>query len=75
MRYQETITVLVLLAFNSFPKVTPLTNSVKVTDQGLSYCNSNAWGWHNIDQSKVISITDQLILQNEKKLRSVQEEQ
>ena len=26
------------------PKVTPLTNTAKVTDQGLCYCNSNAWG-------------------------------
>ena len=29
------------------PKVTPLTNPAKVTDQGLCYCNSDAWGWHN----------------------------
>ena len=57
------------------PKVTPLTNPAKVTDQGLCYCNSDAWGWHNSHQSGVISITDQLIIQNVKKLRSVQEEQ
>ena len=45
-------------------KVTPLTNSAKVTDQGLCYCNSNTWGRHNSYQSGVIGITDQLILQN-----------
>ena len=56
-------------------KVTPLTNPAKVTDQGLSYCNSDAWGRHNSHQSGVISITDQLIFQNGKKLRRVQEEQ
>ena len=32
-------------------KVTPLTNPAKVTDQGLYYCNSDAWGWHNSHQS------------------------
>ena len=57
------------------PKVTPLTNPAKVTDQGLGHCNSDAWGWHHSHQSGVISITDQLIFQNGKKLRSVQEEQ
>ena len=31
-----------------------------------------AWGWHNRHQSGVFSITDQLIFQNGKKLRSVQ---
>ena len=56
-------------------KVTPLSNLAKVTDQGLCYCNSNACGWHNSHQSGVISITDQLIIQNGKKLRRVQEEQ
>ena len=56
-------------------KVTPLTNPAKDTDQGLCYCNPDAWGWPNSHQSGVISITDQLILQNGKKLRSVQEEQ
>ena len=56
------------------PKVTPLTNPAKVTDQVLCCCNSNAWGWHNSHQSKVISITDQLIFQYIKKLRSVQKE-
>ena len=57
------------------PKVTPLTNPAKVTDQGLCYCNSDAWEWHNSHQSGVISITDQLIFQNGKKLRHEQEEQ
>ena len=57
------------------PKVTPLTDPAKVMDQGLCYCNSDAWGWHDSHQSGVISITDQLIFQNGKKLRSVQEDQ
>ena len=56
-------------------KVTPLTNPAKVTDQGLCYRNSDARGWHNSHESGVISITDQLIFQNGKKLRSAQEEQ
>ena len=50
----------------SFPKghtVIPLTNPTKVSDQGLCYCNTNAWGWHNSHQSRVISITNQLFLQ------------
>ena len=55
------------------PKVTPLTNHAKVTDQGIFYRNSDAWGWHNCHQSGVISITDQLIFQNGKKLGSVQD--
>ena len=38
------------IQFNS-PKVTPLTNPAKVSDQRLCYCNSNAWGWHNSHQS------------------------
>ena len=50
-------------------KVTPLTNPAKVTDQGLCYRNSDARGSQNSYQSGVISITDQLILKNEKKLR------
>ena len=54
------------------PKVTPLNNLHEVTSQGLCYCNSKAWGWHNSYQSGVIGIADQLIiLQNEKKLRGV----
>ena len=57
------------------PKVTPLINLDKVTAQGLYYCNSNAWGWHDSYQSEVIGITDQVILQNGKKLEGVQEEQ
>ena len=67
VRDLETIIVLVLLAFKfHLPKVTPLTNPAKVKDQGLCYCNSDAWGWHNSHQSGVISITDQLIFQNGK---------
>ena len=35
--------VFILLTINfNFPNVTPLTNLVEVTDQGLCYCNSNA---------------------------------
>ena len=71
----ETIIVLVLLAFNIIPKVTPLSNIDKVMAQGCCYFNFNAWGWHNSYQSGVISITDKLIHQNGKKLRGVQEEQ
>ena len=48
------------------PKVTPFTNPAKVTDQGLCYCNSDAWGRHNSHQSVVISITDQRIFQSGK---------
>ena len=36
---------------------------------------TNAWGWHNSHQSGVVSITDQLVYQNGKRLWSVQEEQ
>ena len=61
------------------PKVKPLTNPAKVTDQVLCYCNSDSATLtlllHNSHQSGVIIITDQLIFQNGKKLRSVQEEQ
>ena len=57
------------------PKITLLTNPAKVTDQGLCYCNPDAWGWDNSHQSGVISITDHFIYQNGKQLRSVQEEQ
>ena len=32
----------------------------KVRVQGLSYGNSNTWGWHNSLQSGVIGISDQL---------------
>ena len=71
----ETIIILVLLAFICFRKVAPLTNLAKVTEQGLCYCNSNAWGWHNSHQSGVICITYQLILKNRKKLRSLEEKQ
>ena len=53
-------------------EVTPLTNLAEVTDQGLCYRNSNAWGWHNSYQSGVFGITNQLILQNGEKLRGVQ---
>ena len=72
MRDLGTITVLVLVAFNFIPQS---TNLDEVTAQGLCYYNSNVWGWHNSHQSGVIGITDQLILQNGKKLRCVQEVQ
>ena len=55
------------------PNVTPLTNPEKVTDQGLCYCNSDAWGWLNSHQIGVTSITDRFIFKNVKKLRRVQE--
>ena len=58
-----------------FPKVTSLTDPAEVTAQGLCYCNSNACGWHNSYQNGVISMTYQVILQNGKKPRSVQEDQ
>ena len=64
VRDLETIIVLVLLAFNFISRIKKLCN-----------CNSDTWGWHNSHQSGVISITDQFIFQNGKKLRSVQEEQ
>ena len=32
-------------------KVTPLTNLTVVTVYGLCYCNSNAWGWRNVESS------------------------
>ena len=70
--------VLVFLVFNLIPQRTHcsvLTNFAEVTVQGLCYCNSDAWGWPNRSQSGVIDITGQLILQNGKKLKGVQEEQ
>ena len=67
VRNLETIIVLVLLAFNFIPQRSHHPLSLpKVKDQGLCYCNSDAWRWHNSHQSRVISITDQLILQNGK---------
>ena len=47
-------------------KVTPLTNTAKVTAQGLCSCNSDAWGRHNSYKSGVIGITEQLIRENGK---------
>ena len=63
VRDLETIIVLVLLAFSFIPQRShhSLALPCMVTDQGLCYCNSDAWGWHNSYQSGVISITDQLI--------------
>ena len=51
------------------PKVTPRIHSDEVTVKGVSYRNSSAWGWHNSHQSGVVSITNKLILQNEKSYR------
>ena len=73
----ETIVVLVLLALNFIPQrgmkltnpaltLQPLTNPAKVTDQGLCYRNSDAWGWQNSHQSGVISITISLFSKIEK---------
>ena len=55
-------------------KVTQLTNPARSRIRDC-YCNPDAWGWHNSHQSGVISMTDQLIFQNGKKLQSVHEEQ
>ena len=63
-----------LIQFHS-KKVTRFTNPTEVVDMGVFYCDSNARGWHNSHQSGVIGITDQIIFQNGKKLRGVQEEQ
>ena len=64
----DTIIVVVLLAYSiSSPKGQTTPYPAKVTDQGLCYCNFDAWGWHNRYQSGVISIADQLIVQNGKK--------
>ena len=58
------------------PKVTPLINLDEVTAHWICFCNSNSWEMHNnIYQSGVIDITDQLFLQNGKKLGVEQEEQ
>ena len=69
---------LVLLTFNLIIQRYQLTNLAEVTVQRLCYCNSNTRGmtqqitkwshWHK-------RITDQLILQNGKKLQGVQDEQ
>ena len=76
VRDLETIIVLVLLAFNFIPQRSHhLLTFTRSRLQILYYCNSNAWGWHNSYQSEVIGITNQLILQNGKRLQGVQEEQ
>ena len=67
VRDLETIIVLVLLAFNFTPQRSPRIHSDEVTVQGLSYHNSSSWVWHNSHQSGVVSITNKLILQNEKR--------
>ena len=65
LRNLETIIVLVLLAFNfTYQRSHHSLTLPKVSDQGLCYCNSNAWGWYNSHHGGVISITDQLIFQN-----------
>ena len=74
----ETIIVIVSVAFNLIlKKVTPLTNLAVVTVQGHCFCNFNAFLGMTLysHQSEVISITDQIIFQNGKKLQSVQQEQ
>ena len=48
------------------PKVTLLTNHAEVIVQGLCYCNSKAWGWHNSHQGCVIGITDYIVIVNDK---------
>ena len=72
VRDQETIMIIVLLAFNIIHlRVTLLTNLPEVRLQGLCYCNSNAWGSRSL-QSGAIGLTYQLILKNGKQLRGVQ---
>ena len=53
--------ILTLIQSHS-PKVTPLTNSVKITIQGLCNCYSVNWRWHHSKQSVVISVTIRLVL-------------
>ena len=74
MRNRKTIVVLVLLVFNFIPDMSHHSLTLPRSRIKDSYCNSDAWGWHNSQQSGVISITDQLIFQNRKKLQSVQQE-
>ena len=75
----ETIIVLVLPVFNFIPQRSHHSLTLpwsQIRDSATVTLKSNAWGWHNNShQSGVISITDQLIFQNLKQLRSVQEEQ
>ena len=58
-------------------QVTSRTNPTEVRNQGLcaTVTRTPGYGTKAIKLSGVISITDQLIFQNVKKLRSVQEEQ
>ena len=72
----ETIIVLVLLAFNFIPQRSHYSLTLprsRIRDSATATLTPG--GWHNSHQSGVISITDQLIFQNGKKLRSVLEEQ
>ena len=71
VRDRETIIISVLLSFSFIPQRS--YHSLTLTRSLLCNCNSKAWGRHNSYQCGVIDITDQLILQNGKKLRSVQE--
>ena len=70
-----TIGVLVLLAFNFIPQRSHHSLTLPRSRTRDCYSNSDAWGWHNSHQSEIISIIDQLIFKNGKKLQSVQEEQ
>ena len=72
----ETIVVLVSLEFNFIPQRSHHSLTLQrsqIRDSAVD--GTEAWEWHNSHQSEVISITYQLIFQNGKKLRSVQDEQ
>ena len=76
VRDLETIIVLVLLAFNFIPQ--RLHHSLTQARSRIRDCATatlTPGHGNNSHQSGVISLTDQLIFQNGKKLRSVQEEQ
>ena len=77
VRDLETIIVLVLLAVNFIPQRShhSLTLPRSRIRDSTTATLTPSWGWHNSHQSGVTSITDQLILQNGKKLRSVPKEQ
>ena len=72
----ETI-VLVLLEFNFIPQRShhSLTMPRSRIKDSATVTLTPGDGWHNSYQCRVISITDQLILENGKKLQNVQKEQ
>ena len=70
VRDLETIIVLVLLSFNLIPQRShhslTLPRSRSRDSATVTLLVSNVWGRHNSHQSRVISITDQLISRNGK---------